>query len=167
MTIGGLPPHPTEEAGSVASLDDPWQGTIEVTAAPAVHRTREKDRAWQIVGRWTKEAEVTGVSAGDGPGDSHALWDAAPALPLQRDARNGLVAEMVAHVALRVPSYRDSLDPEDRPSTATIAATPSAMPSADRAARSLRVRSPTTATRARSAALTGGSRRGRRGRPAR
>src|SRR5580704_3682201 len=42
-------------------------------------------------------------------------------------------------------------DDDDRPSTATIAATPMAMPRADSAARSRRVRSPTLATRARSA----------------
>ena len=41
---------------------------------------------------------------------------------------------------------------EDRPSTATIAATPIAIPNADRAARIRRVRSPTLATRARSEA---------------
>ena len=39
----------------------------------------------------------------------------------------------------------------DNPSTATIAATPIAMPSADSAARSFRVRRPTAASRARSA----------------
>jgi hypothetical protein len=44
-----------------------------------------------------------------------------------------------------------------RPRTATIAATPIAMPSADSAARSLRVRSPTLASPARS---TGRSRAG-------
>src|ERR1700733_14061896 len=47
----------------------------------------------------------------------------------------------------------------DRPSTATIAATPIAIPSAESAARSRRVRSPTLATRARSEAR---SRRGAR-----
>jgi hypothetical protein len=42
-------------------------------------------------------------------------------------------------------------DDADRPSTATIAATPMAIPSADSAARSLRVRIPTADSRARSA----------------
>jgi hypothetical protein len=44
---------------------------------------------------------------------------------------------------------------EERPSTATIAATPIAIPSAESAARSRRVRSPTLATRARSEAKRG------------
>jgi len=50
-----------------------------------------------------------------------------------------------------ISAFSPAADEEDSPSTATIAATPIAMPSADRPARSLRVRRPTTASRARSA----------------
>ncbi len=49
-------------------------------------------------------------------------------------------------ISLSSPAWLE----EDRPSTATIAATPMAIPSADSPARSGRVRSPTLATRARS-----------------
>ena len=51
-----------------------------------------------------------------------------------------------------ISAFSPAAEDEDRPSTATIAATPIAMPSADSAARSLRVRRPTLASRARSAA---------------
>ena len=59
-------------------------------------------------------------------------------------------------VSRLVPSWAISAsspawEEADRPSTATIAATPIAIPSADRPARSLRVRRPTLASRARSA----------------
>src|SRR5258708_7145423 len=58
-------------------------------------------------------------------------------------------------VSTLVPSWSiwassPASDDADNPSTATIAATPMAMPSADKLARSLRVRNPTLATRARS-----------------
>jgi hypothetical protein len=49
-----------------------------------------------------------------------------------------------------ISAFSPAAEDADRPSTATIAATPIAMPSADSAARSLRVRSPTAASRLRS-----------------
>src|ERR1700728_4165580 len=49
-----------------------------------------------------------------------------------------------------ISAFSPAAEDEDRPSTATIAATPIAMPRADRAPRSLRVRRPTLASRARS-----------------
>src|SRR5215468_1188186 len=53
--------------------------------------------------------------------------------------------------SLLISASSPACEEADRPSTATIAATPIAIPSADREARSLRVRSPTAARRARSA----------------
>ena len=50
-----------------------------------------------------------------------------------------------------ISSSSPACEEEDSPRTATMAATPMAMPSADRAARSVRVRRPTTDRRARSA----------------
>src|SRR5262245_53130964 len=50
-----------------------------------------------------------------------------------------------------ISASKPACDDDDRPSTATIAATPIAMPSDDSAARRRRVRRPTLATRARSA----------------
>lgn len=47
------------------------------------------------------------------PGDSRALRDSAQAVPLLRDARGGVVAEVVAQLAVRAPSFQDLLDPED------------------------------------------------------
>ncbi len=52
-----------------------------------------------------------------------------------------------AEISASSPAWEE----DDRPRTATIAATPIAMPSADKLARSLRVRSPTADSRARSA----------------
>ena len=52
--------------------------------------------------------------------------------------------------SLSISASSPAWEDEDSPSTATIAATPMAMPSADSAARTRRVRSPTLATRARS-----------------
>ena len=51
-----------------------------------------------------------------------------------------------AEISFKSPAEAD----EDSPSTATMAATPMAMPSAESPARSLRVRSPTVARRPRS-----------------
>ena len=50
-----------------------------------------------------------------------------------------------------ISASRPAEEEADRPSTATIEATPIAIPSADSAARSLRAASPTLASRARSA----------------
>src|SRR4051812_48918741 len=50
--------------------------------------------------------------------------------------------------SLSISASRPACEEADRPKTATIAATPMAMPRADRAARSRRVRTPTLATRA-------------------
>ena len=58
------------------------------------------------------------------------------------------VSRLVPSLAISASSA--ALDEAARPSTATIAATPIAMPSADSAARSLRVRSPMLASPARS-----------------
>src|SRR6202453_3648489 len=52
-----------------------------------------------------------------------------------------------------ISSSRPACEEEDRPSTATIAATPIAIPNAESPARIRRVRNPTLATRARSEAL--------------
>ena len=52
--------------------------------------------------------------------------------------------------SLAISALRPAAEEADSPSTATIAATPIAIPSADSAARSLRVRRPTAASRARS-----------------
>src|SRR5262252_2396564 len=56
--------------------------------------------------------------------------------------------------SLAISASRPACEEADRPSTAVIAATPIAIPSADRLARSLRVRSPTAASRAMSAVRT-------------
>src|SRR5579871_3903799 len=53
--------------------------------------------------------------------------------------------------SLSISASSPACDDADSPSTATIAATPMAMPSADNAARNRRVRTPTLATRATSA----------------
>jgi hypothetical protein len=53
--------------------------------------------------------------------------------------------------SLAISASNPAWEEADRPSTAVIAATPIAMPSADKPARSLRVRSPTAAKRAISA----------------
>ena len=53
--------------------------------------------------------------------------------------------------SLSISASSPAWEEAESPRTATIAATPMAMPSADRAARSLRVRSPTLDSRARSA----------------
>ena len=58
------------------------------------------------------------------------------------------VSRLVPSLAISASS--PAWEEADRPSTATIAATPIAIPSADRLARSLRVRRPTLASRARS-----------------
>src|SRR5437879_5828565 len=50
--------------------------------------------------------------------------------------------------SLSISASSPACDDADRPSTATMAATPIAIPSAERAARSRRVRTPTLATRA-------------------
>ena len=52
--------------------------------------------------------------------------------------------------SLSISASRPACDDEERPRTATIAATPMAIPSADSAARIRRVRRPTLAIRARS-----------------
>ena len=52
-----------------------------------------------------------------------------------------------------ISASRPACEEADRPSTATIAATPIAIPSADRPARNFRVRSPTVESRARSDSL--------------
>jgi hypothetical protein len=52
--------------------------------------------------------------------------------------------------SLSISASRPACEEEERPSTATIAATPMAIPRADSAARTRRVRRPTLATRARS-----------------
>src|SRR5258707_1852106 len=59
------------------------------------------------------------------------------------------VSRLVPSLLISASSPAD--DDADRPSTATMAATPIAIPSADSPARSLRVRRPTPARRARSA----------------
>src|SRR5215475_7312430 len=71
------------------------------------------------------------------------------AVPPNRVCPLVTVSRLVPSLAIWASSPAE--EEADRPSTATIAATPMAMPVADRAARSLRVRSPTLATRARSA----------------
>jgi len=53
--------------------------------------------------------------------------------------------------SLAISASKPAWEEADRPSTAVIAATPIAMPSADKLARSLRVRKPTAASRAISA----------------
>ncbi len=51
-----------------------------------------------------------------------------------------------------ISAFSPAAEEDDRPSTATMAATPMVMPSAERAARSLRVRTPVPASRAMSLA---------------
>ena len=58
--------------------------------------------------------------------------------------------------SLSICASSPACDDDDRPSTATIAATPIAIPSAESAARTRRVRKPTLATRARSDARSRG-----------
>ncbi len=79
------------------------------------------------------------------PGEALGSW----AVPPVSDCPFCAVSRLVprAEISASSPAWEE----DDNPSTATIAATPIAMPSADSDARSLRVRRPTAASRARSA----------------
>ena len=72
-------------------------------------------------------------------------------LGLSASSQAGLLAEIDRLGTNMLTVSSPACEEADRPSTATMAATPMAMPRADSTARSLRVRSPTVDSRSRSA----------------
>src|SRR6266702_2193249 len=96
----------------------------------------------------TSPASCTAVTPG-----SRAIMPGAAsgssAVPPVRLCPFRTVSRLVPRAA--ISAFSPAADDWDSPSTATIAATPIAMPSADRAARSVRAASPAAASRARSA----------------